>query len=206
MQINETLINQCLTELNHNSSTKQKYKDYYEGNHGILKNYDMQDSRSNRKLIFNFPRKFIDNETGYLLGKPVNFISKTDDKNIIDCIDKNTSHWDKEHNINLRKQSEIYGESYELNYINTEGEFCATVLTPLECYVFEDGTSERNTLLAIHKFKRRFDDTAYLDVYTDAEILHYKIMGVELQSIGSHSHIFGRVPVTVCPDMTMASN
>lgn len=199
MQINETLINQCLTELNHNSSTKQKYKDYYEGNHGILKNYDMQDSRSNRKLIFNFPRKFIDNETGYLLGKPVNFISKTDDKNIIDCIDKNTSHWDKEHNINLRKQSEIYGESYELNYINTEGEFCATVLTPLECYVFEDGTSERNTLLAIHKFKRRFDDTAYLDVYTDAEILHYKIMGVELQSIGSHSHIFGRVPVTVCP-------
>ncbi len=199
MQINETLINQCLAELNHNSSTKQKYKDYYEGNHSILKNYDMQDSRSNRKLIFNFPRKFIDNETGFLLGKPVNFISKSDDNTIIDCIDKNTSHWDKEHNINLRKQSEIYGESYELNYINTEGEFCATVLTPLECYVLEDGTAERNIMLAIHKFKKRFDDTAYLDVYTDSEILHYKIMGSELQPIGSHSHIFGSVPVTICP-------
>lgn len=160
----------------------------------------MQDSRSNRKLIFNFPRKFVDNETGYLLGKPVNFISKSDDKNIVDCIDRNSSHWDKEHNISLRKQSEIYGESYELNYINTDGEFCATILTPLECYVLEDGTAERNVLLAIHKFKRRFDDTEYLDVYTDVEILHYKmIKDSKIELVGKHNHIFGRVPVIVCP-------
>jgi hypothetical protein len=78
--INDILINQCLAELNRHSIHKLKYKNYYEGHHSILKNYDMQDSRSNRKLIFNFPRKFIDNETGYLLGKPVNFISKSDDK------------------------------------------------------------------------------------------------------------------------------
>ncbi len=200
MQITESLIKQCLTELDSNSSIKQKYKDYYEGNHSILKDYDMQDSRSNRKLIFNFPRKFVDNETGYLLGKPVNFISKSDDKNIVDCIDRNSSHWDKEHNISLRKQSEIYGESYELNYINTDGEFCATILTPLECYVLEDGTAERNVLLAIHKFKRRFDDTEYLDVYTDVEILHYKLVeDSEIELVGKHNHIFGRVPVIVCP-------
>ncbi|OCZ49567.1 phage portal protein [Dehalobacter sp. TeCB1] len=200
MQITESLIKQCFTELESNSSIKQKYKDYYEGNHSILKDYDMQDSRSNRKLIFNFPRKFVDNETGYLLGKPVNFISKSDDKDIVNCIDRNSSHWDKEHNISLRKQSEIYGESYELNYINTDGEFCATILTPLECYVLEDGTAERNVLLAIHKFKRRFDDTEYLDVYTDAEILHYKLIkDSEIELIGKHNHIFGRVPVIVCP-------
>ena len=192
MQITERLIKQCLAELESNSSIKQKYKDYYEGNHSILKDYDMQDSRSNRKLIFNFPRKFVDNETGYLLGKPVNFLSKSDDKNIIGCIDWNCSHWDKEHNISLRKQSEIYGESYELNYINGDGEFCATILTPLECYVLEDGTAERNVLLAIHKFKRRFDDIEYLDAYTDAEVLHYEL-------IGKHNHIFGRVPIIVCP-------
>jgi len=200
LQITESLIKQCLTELDSNSSIKQKYKDYYEGIHSILKDYDMQDSRSNRKLIFNFPRKFVDNETGYLLGKPVNFISKSDDKNIVDCIDRNSSHWDKEHNISLRKQSEIYGESYELNYINTDGEFCATILTPLECYVLEDGTAERNVLLAIHKFKRRFDDTEYLDVYTDVEILHYKLVeDSEIELVGKHNHIFGRVPVIVCP-------
>jgi hypothetical protein len=52
----------------------------------------MQDSRSNRKFIFNIPRKVVDNETGYLLGKPVNFISKSDNGETITCIDYNTAH------------------------------------------------------------------------------------------------------------------
>ncbi|SDL24389.1 phage portal protein [Natronincola ferrireducens] len=204
MKITEKLILECLSELEKNSTDKKIYKEYYEGRHSILKNYAMQDSRSNQKLIFNFPRKFVDNETGYLLGKPVNFVSKTDKTEITDCIDRNTSHWDKEHNINLRKMSEIYGESYELNYLNSEGEFCSSILTPLEAYVLEDGTAERNVLLALHRFTRRFDETEYLDVYTDTEILHYKITtdekgGTELGYIDKHNHIFNRVPVIVCP-------
>ena len=166
MKVTEELIKLCLGELDTQIAYKQKYKDYYNGNHAILTDYDMQDSRSNRKLIFNFPRKFVDNETGYLLGKPVNFISKTDNQAAVDCVDLNTSHWDKEHNINLRKQSEIYGESYELHYINTDGEFCATVLTPLNCYCLEDGSAERNVVLALNRFTKAFiDDVEFLDVY-----------------------------------------
>lgn len=203
MQITEKLILECLKELEKTSLSKQIYQDYYEGKHSIIKDYAMQDSRSNMKLVFNFPRKFVDNETGYLLGKPVNFVSKTDDEEIIDAIDRNMSYWDKEHNINLRKESEIFGESYELNYINSDGEFCATILNPLNSYVLEDGTAERNVLLAMHKFKRRFDEKTYLDVYTDKEIIHYEIENKDgLKEIGKHSHIFGRVPVIVCPANT----
>ena len=204
LEITENLIMECLNELEKNSADKKMYKEYYEGNHSILNNYAMQDSRSNQKLIFNFPRKFVDNETGYLLGKPVNFVPKTDNTEIIDCIDRNLNHWDKEHNINLRKTSEIYGESYELNYINSEGEFCASILTPLEAYVLEDGTTERNVLLGLHRFRKRFDDTSYLDVYTDSEILHYTIDSdqkgnMDLKYIGKHNHIFNRVPIIICP-------
>ena len=198
----------CLNELNKNAQAKQKYKDYYEGNHDILKNYQMQDSRSNMKLVFNYPRKFVDNEVGYLLGKPVNYISKSDNEDIINAIDLNISHWDKEQNINLRKQSEIYGEAYELNYINEDGEFSATILNPINCYVLEDGTAERKALLVIHKFTKQFDDNKYMDVYNDNQILHYQIgiasggtaySGGGLAFLGSHNHIFGRVPVLVCP-------
>ena len=203
MNTNENLIMECLNELNKNALVKQKYKDYYEGNHSILKSYQMQDSRSNMRLVFNFPRKFVDNETGYILGKPVNYISKSDESTIITAIDKNTSHWDKEHNINLRKQSEIYGEAYELNYVNTDGEFSATILTPLNAYVLEDGSAERNVVLALHTFTKKFDTTKYLDVYTANEILHYELGSnsnkSSLNLIGSHEHIFGKVPVTVCP-------
>ena len=91
MKVTEELIWICLDELTTQVAKKQKYKDYYDGNHEILHDYAMQDSRSNRKLIFNFPRKFVDNETGYLLGKPVNFISKSDNQDAIDCIDRNLS-------------------------------------------------------------------------------------------------------------------
>ncbi len=205
LEITENLILECLKELQKTALSKQIYQDYYEGKHRILKNYAMQDSRSNMKLVFNFPRKFVDNETGYLLCKPVNFISKTDNDEEIDAIDRNISHWDKEHNINLRKESEIYGESYELNYINSDGEFCGHILNPLNCYVLEDGTAERNVLLAINKFTKKFDDKGYLDVYTASNIIHYEIGegdrggDTELKLIGSHNHIFERVPVIVCP-------
>lgn len=200
MKVTEELIKLCLDELYTQVNQKQKYKDYYDGEHAILSDYDMQDSRSNRRLIFNFPRKFVDNETGYLLGKPVNFISKSDNQAAVDCIDTNLSYWDKGHNINLRKQSEIFGESYELQYINSEGEFCATVLTPLNCYCLVDGTAARSVVLAIHKYEKAFiDDIEFLDVYTDTEILHYEIKDSGLTYTGKHPHIFERVPVVICP-------
>jgi SPP1 family phage portal protein len=157
LQITESIILECLNELQSTAIAKQKYADYYNGNHSILKNYAMQESRSNQKLLFNFPRKFIDNEVGYLLGKPVNYVSKSDQDEAIHNIDVQMSHWDKEHNLQLRKQSEIFGESFELNYVDSDGQFSATVLSPLNAYVLEDGTAERNVLLGLHKFTRRFD-------------------------------------------------
>ncbi|WDZ54911.1 phage portal protein [Paenibacillus polymyxa] len=214
MQITESIIIECLNELQLAALGKQKYADYYNGQHSILKNYAMQESRSNQKLIFNFPRKFVDNEVGYLLGKPVNYVSKSDQDEAIHNIDVHMSHWDKEHNLQLRKQSEIFGESFELDYIDSDGQFSSTVLTPLNAFVLEDGTAERNVLLGLHKFSRRFDKQVYLDVYTDNEILHYTIgnddkhnqmkqnQSPELKYIGKHNHIFGRVPLISCPANT----
>ena len=102
----------------------------------------------------------------------------------------------------MRKQSEIYGEAYELNYVNTDGEFSATILTPLNAYVLEDGSAERNVVLALHTFTKKFDDKKYLDVYSANEILHYEsgsvVAPTGLKYIGSHEHIFGRVPVSIC--------
>lgn len=200
MQPSVALIKLCLAELEKQSREAQKYKDYYDGKHEILKDYAMQDSRSNRKLIFNFPRKFVDNETSYLLGKPVNFISKSGAQAAVDAIDRCTCAWDKEHNLNLRKYSEIFGESYELNYLDGAGNFCGAILTPQNAYVLEDGTAQRQAKLALHKFTKPFEaDSEYLDVYTDREILHYALQEDELHFLGAHPHLFERVPVIVCP-------
>ena len=198
LQVTDELIYLCLDELEKQIQKKQIYKEYYDGEHDIINHYDMQDSRSNQKLVFNFPRKFVDNETGYLLGKPINYVSKSDNDKIVKVVDQNTSCWEKEHNISLRKYSEIFGESYELNYIDSDGDFAATVLTPLNAYVMDDGTAERNVTLAIHKFKKTFDENEYVDVYTYEDILHYCLSEGKLSYLGKHSHLFERVPVIVC--------
>lgn len=199
MNLTEQLIKECLHDLRINQQSKQNYQDYYEGNHSILKDYRMQDSRSNMKLVFSYPKKFVDNEVGYILGEPVNYISKSDDSEIINSIDLHLSHWDKYHNQELRKQSEIFGESYELEYINADGEFSAMVLNPINCFVVTDGTAENNVILALYLFTRKFDENKYLDVYFGKEIIHYKLDGEDLENIGTDTHIFDRVPITTCP-------
>lgn len=70
------------------------------------------------------------------------------------------------------------------------------------CFVLEDGTAQRIAVLALHRFKRKFENAEYLDVYTDAEILHFELSGDTLKPKGSHHHLFERVPVIVCPANT----
>lgn len=199
LEITEKIILECLKELNINAIEHQKYKNYYEGKHDILRNYTMQDSRSNMKLVFNFPRKFVDVEVGYLLGKDINYISKSGNQEIIDVIDYHMTHWVQEQDIALRKQSEIYGISWELNYIDKDGDFKATVLNPLNSYILDDGTVERNAIMAIYKYNKRFDDNNYIDVFLDNKIITYIVSGEGLTKINERTHIFDRVPIIPCP-------
>lgn len=202
MYITEQLIKDCLQELRQNQKYKHIYKEYYKGRHSILKNYRMQDSRSNMKLVFTYPKKFVDNEVGYILGEPVNYVSKSDNEEAVNAIDLNISHWDKYQNQELRKESEIYGESYELEYINSDGEFSAMVLNPTNCYVLTDGTADNNVIMALYNFKKKFDTSEYLDVYFQNYIYHYRIGTGELISLGEDTHIFDRVPIVTCPANT----
>ncbi len=180
----------------------------------------MQDSRSNIKVVCNFPRRFIEEEISYTLANPVNYISIDDNVALIKTIDLHFSHWSKLHDIELLKQALIFGEAYEIQYINKEGEFRAGVFTPLDVYVVEDGTIDKQTVMALHLFKKPEEGrkeynehlhySEYLDVYLEDRIIHYKLgddMGnnagdklgcIELEKLGEDTHIFDSVPVTIC--------
>ncbi|MFK4374329.1 hypothetical protein ABH898_005251 [Paenibacillus sp. RC82] len=73
-------------------------------------------------------------------------MSNSDQDEAIHNIDVHMNHWDKEHKLQLWKQSEIFGESYKLNYIDSNGQFSAIVLSPLNAYVLEDGTPEKKCI------------------------------------------------------------
>lgn len=197
MEITNELIINCLKELRSNQRKYKMNKDYYEGNMDILRNYAMQEARSNIKVVVNFVKRFIDERVSYITANPVNYISRSGNKSIIDTIDMNIATWDKLHNQNLLKQAQIYGKSFELSYIDENADYKSMVLTPINCYVLESSKAGEGNILALHLFIQRFDKTEYLDVYTANEIKHYICKGNSIEFISSDSHVFGKVPVNI---------
>lgn len=198
MKINEQLILKCLKELRANQTKYAMNKRYYEGDHDIIRNYAMQDARSNIKCVVNYTKRFIDERVSYITSNPINYMSRSGNDAITETIDIHIATWDKLHNQNLLKQAQIYGKAFELYYIDDNAEFKAMVLNPLNCYVLESNRAGEGNILALHSFHQKFDDTEYLDVYTPDKILHYTALSNSITYKGSDSHVFGKVPVSVC--------
>lgn len=198
MNLTDDLLAKCIKELRKQQRRYQVYQNYYEGKHDILYNYSFNKHRANFKVVVNFFRKFIHDEISYSLGNRVNYISMVNDTDLITQIDLDFSHWEKVHNQDLALKTAIFGEAYELDYINKDGEFKSTVLTPLNCYVLENGNAERNVMLALHVYKENlFSDQEMLDVYHNNKIIKYKLDGDVFAYVEEKTHIFNGVPLRV---------
>lgn len=207
----EDLINKCFLKFKSQQSNYQVYEDFYTNNvDSIMSDYSMQDAQSNRKVPVNFAKKFVQMEVGYSLGNPVTYISKSNNSNLIDTIDYNIGSWSKSQDQRLRKESEIYGVSYELDYIDSNGEFAATTLNPQNCFVLTDGTAENNVVMAMHYWIEDYDINnvdledlnirkEYLDVYLPGRIVHYDVTGGVLIFMSEDINIFPKIPIIVCP-------
>lgn len=200
MNIDKDLILKCLEQLRENQAKYKVYQDYYNGKHDILKDYAMNESRSNQKVIVNFFKKFINDEIAYSIGNPISYISTQGDNDLIGIIDLNFSHWSKVHDQELLKQANIFGEAYELQYINSNGEFKATVYNPLQMFVLESGNAEKEVDLALQVYRENiFEENEMMDVYYGNTIEHYKIIDDNnIELVNSRKHIFDKPPVVVC--------
>lgn len=183
VHINNTVIINVIEQLEKQKPYYLKFSDYYRGNHKILTDYKMQDSRSNMKVVFNYPRKFVDNTIGYLLGRDINYTFtgelKENEKSPISLINKELGHWVQSHDIELLRQTEIYGEAYEVNYIDTNGDFKATVKNPTNMKVITDGSIENNVILAITLYNKPLIEKQFVDVFIPKE---NKIITYELKN------------------------
>jgi len=188
------ILNLCSTKFySELALNKQKYA-YYQDQHDILQTYKTQDRRSNQIAQCNFVGVFIDQETSYILGKPVSLVPKNGDENVIMDIDYNLAHWSRKHNQTLCTDLGIYGKVFELYYINEDGEFCARVLNSKTSYAVID---ENNIVtLFLYHYRKPFDFNEYVDVYTSNEIITY--INNTFQEVNRKVNIFGRVPVAFC--------
>ncbi|WP_345759057.1 phage portal protein [Bacillus sp. PBIB1] len=195
----ETLLMKCLRKLRENQETYKTYEEYYNGHHSIMRNYAMNESRSNMKVVVNFFKKFIHDEIAYALGNPVTYISLDGNSQLIDVIDYNFSHWSKIHDQKLMLEATKFGEAYEIQYTTRDNEFKCAVLTPMNCFVIEEGDVEKDVILALHIYKNDlFSDNEKVDVYISNSILHFDVDGSDnLIYVGQRTHIFDTPPIEV---------
>ncbi|EDT87460.1 phage portal protein [Clostridium botulinum] len=188
------LLKKAYEEYKNNKITYDKMYQYYKGNTDSMANYKMVTERSNNKTPVNYIKKFIKEEVSYSVGNDVNYISKSGNENIVNDIDYYIDHWSEGHDSNLTKNMLIYSLAYELYYVDKEGQFSSKIISPREGYAAIDDFG--NISFFMHTYKLKFEDTTYIDVYTDKEILHFDD---EFEKINKPTkHIFGSVPVALC--------
>jgi SPP1 family phage portal protein len=171
-------------------------KDYYDGKHDILTEYKQLAKRSNQKIICNYVQKIVDQEVSYAVGQDLSYLSKSADNSIIETIDYSFAHFDKKHDQKVLLEAEIYGESYELFYINKDMEFCSRVLNPTNAFLLRNEAGEVE--LFFHFWSKKFSNEQFIDAYDSEKITHYKLEGDQLIFLGEKGHIWNSVPVGVC--------
>lgn len=194
--VKEELILKLIKELDKQKPRYQKLYNYYEGKHKILHEKSKVDkTRADERVVYNYCKKTVSNYTGYLLGKPINYSSRSNNHEFLDFIDTYFSGWEKAHNISLKQQTEIYGHAYEVSFINRDGQFQCTYFNPLEMIAMHDGSIDRNVSVAVRKYNVEFNDTDYLDVWDDNDYCKYSLDGDTLNLIEQKPHFFSHCPV-----------
>lgn len=189
------LFKDCYNDFVINKNMHEKAKDYYKGKTDAMKEYKMITSRSNNKCSVNYIKKFVKEEVSYCVGNPINYISKSGNKSIVDDVDYYiTSYWDHDYDAKCMKEMVLHGLAFEIYYLDNNLNFKSKVVDPCNGYVYED--DKGNVIFFMHTFAKKFDKNIYVDVYTKDCIYHFdNTFSKEITT--ATPHIFGRVPVGV---------
>lgn len=190
--LDKKLLQKCYEDFKGKKNDYDKMYSYYKGDTDAIANYKMVTARNSNKVSVNFLRKFVKEETSYSVGNDITYISKEANTEILKDIDYYTSHWSEQHDSNLCKKMLTFSKAFELYYIDKKG-FSSKIITPLEGYAYTDDVG--NISFFMHFFKKKFNDTQYIDIYDNKFIYHLNESFEEVAP--ANTHIFGVVPVGI---------
>lgn len=198
----QKLINNCYIDFQSKQTKLNKMHDYYKSETDATENYTQVDSRSNATINFDFMSKFIDEEVSYSVGNDVSYLSHSGDTKTLDFIRNSFAHWSKKHEHKLCKTMLKYGVAYELCYfdkaLDGSMQFSSKVISPRKGYAYLDENG--NVTMFLHVFKKKFDTTIYLDIYTPKAIYHLNSAYGQVSE--PTTNMFGVVPVGIAKIQT----
>ena len=137
----------------------KKAKNYYDGKQAILYKEPVDTGRPDNKVVINYCKPIVDNYLGYIVGKPIAFVSEDDTINdILNYNDMAST------SAEYLRQALIYGRAFAINYIDEWSQQRLQVLDAQQCIPVYNDDIEGKLRYVI----RFYQSNAYGELPTDA--------------------------------------
>ena len=199
-ELDIALLKKVLDKFKSSELTKRQiYKNYYDGQHAILRKTKSDPSKPCNRIVTNFCKVITDTYTGYIAGKPITYTSNDNIEDVQEVVNYND---DENANIQWLQNALIHGVGYELQWIDTDGQVRYSQINPLTCFAIHSASLEKELLYFVRWYDVcDFDDSdiKHIEVYDAYKKSVYKSEGAagELTLIEEVPHNFGDVPVSV---------
>ena len=178
----------------------KNYKKYYDGEHDILTKSYSDETKPCNKTVINYCKNITDNYNGYLATPGfISYSSNQDIENIMDILRYND--YQAEDSAFL-KDALIYGKACELMYNDPQAKTRFKLIDPINSFGVYDDSLTGDLLYFVRMYpidEWDDNDTWRVDVYTDKEIRHYKMVGEQsfLTDDGAEPHYFSQCPANI---------
>lgn len=206
-ELTEGLVQSLIALHEQNRNRYELLERYNKGDHKINYRVFEDESKPNNKIVNNYPSYIVDIQSGFFTGVPIGYNIKdaTPDEAFMMMKDINLKNYEADVNTDLDILSCINGHSFELYWIDEEGEFKFTSIHPKETVMVYTSDVNADILYAIRYYDEvDLEDggiTRQVYVYDDSYV--YTYVGFENQDgdmnynqVSQELHYFDGVPVT----------
>lgn len=187
------LIQQLISEHKEHIEAYKELKDFYTGNHAILKQKAKEKYKPDNRLVVNFAKYIVDTFNGYFIGNPVSMFHEN--KTVNDYLAYIDGYNDQaDNNAELSKICSIYGHGFELVFNDENSEIGITYMTPIDGFVVYDNTIQNKPLFACH-YGLKDDDEEVGYFYTKEAVYQFATVSGAYTIVEETPNVFGDIPM-----------
>ena len=207
------VLQKALTVHRKNAAQIEKLYRIYKGRQAIFDKVKYIRPEINNQIVTNFANQIVTFKTGYLLGKPIQYVSRGERttelsdtvSREIDTLNRYASDCDKAaKDIELAEWFHICGTSFRMvmsdpDRDDSESPFDIFTLDPRFSFVVYSNEVGHKPILGVHSVKKT-DGTIIYNCWTKDRLFKVKkpIRGIE-SVISEEEHVYGRVPIIEYP-------
>lgn len=200
-ELSVELLGKMINRFTFNEKPKmEKYKNYYDGKMAILNKSYQDASKPCSKTVINYTKNICDSYAGYMATP--GYISYRSDEEIDEVMDILRYNDYQTEDADFLLDALVYGTAAELMYIDKSGKTRFRLINPTTCFGIYDDSLSGDLIYFVRMYKANdWDDSDlyYVDVYSDYDIKHYEMHGMNgyLTYISEENHYFSQVPANI---------